>query len=77
MSERKRKAHKFVLENMGILTQREFKAVKRSKLKELIKMWNKFRLGVAYVPDYPYNINEINKLLTQLKKTLSVKNWGH
>ena len=76
MSKKKNTAPKFVLKNLGSSTQREFRALKRSELRKVIKMWDKFTLGCAYVPGYPQNTNTINNSLAQLKKLLCVKNWG-
>lgn len=68
------KVPKYVLKNCGITTQRQFKALKRYQLKAILKALNDYCMGCAYCPEF--DIGEIEKKLQELRKLLSVKNWG-
>lgn len=75
MVKKKREIPKYVLKNMGIQTQRQFKAQKRHELKVVMEALEQYRRGCAYCP--PNNLcKAIQDNLQELIKLHSVKMWG-
>ena len=66
---------KWLLEREGITT-RQWKAMKRKELREVIKAFDYYRLGCAYCPGINGEVITIGKSLDKLKQSLSVKEWG-
>lgn len=64
---------KYILEDMGLSSQREFRQLKRKQLKEIMKAYKEYSLACAWCPGYPHGLSE---LLWEMKKSHSVKNWG-
>ncbi len=70
-----RKVPKYILKNMGIQTQRQYKAQKRFELKMVIAALGKYTFGCAYCPSNNLR-REIYDKLNELKELHSVKQWG-
>lgn len=68
------KAPKWLLVRDG-LTQRGWRKKKRRELRELIRVFEIFRLGCAYCPGKDGEVGRIDQALTELKRKLSVKEW--
>lgn len=70
------KAPLWVCHNVGVNTQREFKALKRKQFAAARKALADFRLGCAFCPDY----KRVSAFLAEMdaiqKDVLSVKRWG-
>jgi len=66
---------KYVLKNMHIKTEREFKTIKRFELKCVLNAINTLRSGSAWVPGYE-SLDSIHRKLNDMKDKCSVKNWG-
>lgn len=58
------------------LTVREWKSRKRKQIREVIKAIKKMRLGCAFFPNGKTEIDELEEKAEQLKRVLSVDNWG-
>ncbi len=71
-----KKIPKYVLDNMGLQTQRQFKQVKRYQLRMLAKALDEYRMGCAYCPSQGFNIGGIDRRIGNLRNRHSVKNWG-
>jgi len=71
----KRKIPKYVLKNLGLQTQRQFKALKRHQIRQIMKALDDYRMGCAYCHGR-FDVGEIAKRLEKCKKQLSVKEWG-
>ena len=69
------KAPRWLLDKLGI-TQRQWKSKKRKELKQLIKLFENYRLGCFYCPNYDTEIQDLERVLEQMKESHSVKNWG-
>lgn len=54
---------------------REFQHAKRQEFKEMIKWYKEFRIGCAYTPAYPKEIEQLEKAIESVKEKLKVKNW--
>lgn len=66
---------KAVLQAMGLKTQREFKALKRRQLREVLKAFDEYRRGCFYCPG-SFNLGGIMDGVRRHLSRLSVKNWG-
>ncbi len=80
MKETKRlEVPKFVLENMGLKTAREFRDLKRKQIKAIKVALGKYQLGCAYCPNYPNNWGNIGKSIQSIQsmeKSHSREEWG-
>lgn len=66
---------KWLLQREGI-TARQWKARKRAQIKAVLKCFNDYRMGCAYVPDGEGEVGRIQKDLESLREKMAVKNWG-
>ncbi len=68
---------KNILKNMGLKTDRQFKALKRQKLKAVIKALDEYGLGSAACPSDVYaNFKEVRRLVNEMKKSQRADTWG-
>jgi hypothetical protein len=58
------------------LPYRKFKEQKRKELRAVIKAYEKFRLGCAYVPGFHSNAKNLAESLEGWKDSMNLKNWG-
>jgi len=70
----KEKAPKWLLKREGI-TQRQWKSLKRTELRNVIKALDIYRSGCAFCPG-AREFGTIVSALDQLEKSHSVKEWG-
>lgn len=67
---------KCVRENMGVKTEREWRAMKRVDIRQLALSFDYLRLGSAYLPEEAYAIvQRIGNDIEELKSLCSVKKW--
>ncbi|KKL46709.1 hypothetical protein LCGC14_2342880 [marine sediment metagenome] len=67
------KAPKYILKNLGMTTQRQFKELKRYQLKVIIEAVAEYHLGCAYCPG---SISVLIGAIETMKDELSVEKWG-
>ena len=65
---------KWLRDKLG-LTSRQWKAQKRQELKNIISAVSIYENGCAYAPNYD-EVRELRKILKEMKKAHSVKEWG-
>lgn len=66
---------KYVLDNIGVKTQREFKSLKRQEFKRVQKALREFSAACYFCPDY-HQIGDLLKRADEIEQSISVKNWG-
>jgi hypothetical protein len=57
-------------------TSRKFKTQKRALLKRVIREWQDFRMGCAYIPCGTRPVMEVDRLLAEIAVAIGEKNWG-
>ena len=57
-------------------THREWKAKKRSEFDAVIRAYDKFQLGCAFIPGYVEHRKRISADLASWREKMSVRNWG-
>jgi len=71
----KEKLPKYLLDNTGCSTSREFKSMKRQELKNVMKAMDELERGAFFLPEFQ-KFDDARKALKDLKEAMSVKNWG-
>ena len=56
--------------------KRQFKIQKRREMNAVLKAFDEFRLGCAYVEGYQEFCDDTEKALSGWREKMSVKNWG-
>lgn len=54
----------------------DFRKTKRAEVKQLVKALNDVRFGCAYIPGAQSAINTLAQASEELKRLVSVKEWG-
>ncbi len=68
---------KWVLLNMGVDSEREFKQEKRYWFRRGMSAFIEFSSGCAYIPTTTYvKYNRAMTLLREVRKELSFREWG-
>lgn len=67
---------KYILSNLGLKRQREFKSLKRKQLREIIHAVGEYRTGCAACPEYGSDIQLLDQVLKRMKESHSAKEWG-
>lgn len=65
----------YLLKNMKLSGSREYKTLKRTELREVLKAIDKFRRGCAWIPPL-HEFNLVAANLERMKQAMSVKEWG-
>lgn len=69
------KVPEYVLANLGLNNQREYRQLKRRELRELRRLVKRLLLGCIYMPNYDL-MKQLQDLTTDLVESTKVKNWG-
>lgn len=73
---KKRKVPKWVLKNMGLKTQRQYKELKRKQIKAVEKAIKEYWSGSAFCPMPYFEVCRLRTMLDGLRKAHSIKEWG-
>lgn len=65
----------WVLKNMGLTTQRQYKRLKRAQLRAVMKAMDDLNKGSAWLPDF-FGYQKARLHLSELKDSLSPGQWG-
>ena len=57
-------------------TYRIFKSMKRYQIKQMLRNLDTLRGGCAYLPSGPDKVEQIERLLKEMRDECSVKKWG-
>ena len=69
------RAPDYALKNMGVKSQRQWRARKRKDLKAAIKAFGEYRRGCAFCPGINGEVGAIETLLASLWESHKEKNW--